>query len=140
MRCLFLTKFSKEVYNENGREKEIARTASYDELKENPKQLKYDPRTADALEGREIPQIDTRIYRQIPSNTGRKSEIESVDGQSIKSGLQESGTGQRGNLRDTDTGRTQVESETDEYIPAEKKSKSEPLTASAIARNENFSS
>jgi len=113
------------VYNENGREKEIARTTSYDELKENPKQLEYDPRTADALEGHPVNDVDTRIHRQIPSDTGRESGIGRIDGQSIESGSQESGTGQRGNLRDTDTGRTQVESETDEYIPAEKKSKSE---------------
>ena len=69
--------------------KQRSRTASYEELRTNPKQLAYDSRAADALEGKPLAQIDTRTNR----------DVETAGRGNLGDGNQGAAPGQSGNLR-----------------------------------------
>lgn len=70
--------------------KQRSRNASYEELRTNPKQLDYDSRAADALEGKALPQIDTRTNRDVETE-GRGN---------LGDGNRDAEQGQSGNLRE----------------------------------------
>ncbi len=54
---IYFAEFKENIYNEIGEIKAKAKKASYEELRNNPKQLEYDTRTQAALEGNPIEQV-----------------------------------------------------------------------------------
>jgi Predicted O-methyltransferase len=95
--------FKELVYNNKEEVKRRATEASYDELQRNPKQLQYNPRSRDALDGKNLPQIDTR----------RGSRERGTDKSSDNGDLQRPGKRQSRNIRNSNSGRTEGLSDAD---------------------------